>query len=271
MWSSPACTKQWSIRAHDERCTAVTWHPAAKTAAPPADGDAAMCDGSVHLATASADSTARLWSSTGGLSRLCLWEGCCGLCLWEGCSGPSCLFLWEGCSGLCQYACVMGGGGMLPYPITVLLRADASWCRSSAVHSAWRQSVLHPGAGSAQHDMRTVSAAKVSVASAWSGTRDLCLVGACSERTPRRARVLFQPPWSIRCCTLLQASWFARSRDTQTGWCAWRVAMQDLSFCHSLLRCVGCREVGTEAGGTHRPPGTLGVPSHGTAPGECSA
>eukprot|EP00195_Chlamydomonas_chlamydogama_P009404 CAMPEP_0202890186 /NCGR_PEP_ID=MMETSP1392-20130828/686_1 /ASSEMBLY_ACC=CAM_ASM_000868 /TAXON_ID=225041 /ORGANISM="Chlamydomonas chlamydogama, Strain SAG 11-48b" /LENGTH=463 /DNA_ID=CAMNT_0049573717 /DNA_START=97 /DNA_END=1488 /DNA_ORIENTATION=- len=62
IWSAAGCQKQFSARAHDERCTSIAWHPAATLTQSPT---------AVNLATACADSTAALIAANGQvLSRL---------------------------------------------------------------------------------------------------------------------------------------------------------------------------------------------------------
>jgi hypothetical protein len=78
-----ACTKVWSVRAHDERCTGIAWHP---SAGPAHMANGVTANGNGHgttedmmdtegaggiksqplaLATASVDNTARLFDHTG--------------------------------------------------------------------------------------------------------------------------------------------------------------------------------------------------------------
>jgi len=64
VWSvGEGCKKKWTVRAHEERCTGVVWHP----------GSAGLVEDSasqaVCLATASADCTARLFTPSGKLLR----------------------------------------------------------------------------------------------------------------------------------------------------------------------------------------------------------
>ncbi|KAL3132459.1 hypothetical protein ABBQ32_009012 [Trebouxia sp. C0010 RCD-2024] len=54
LWSVPACQKQLTIKAHEDRVTGIAWHP-----------DPAQTPASVQLVTASADKTARLFSGEG--------------------------------------------------------------------------------------------------------------------------------------------------------------------------------------------------------------
>lgn len=56
---SQGCRKQWGVRAHDERCTGLAWHPMANQAG-----------ATVALATGSADRTARLFNSAGEMPAL---------------------------------------------------------------------------------------------------------------------------------------------------------------------------------------------------------
>lgn len=74
-WTAPGCKRVWAVRAHEERCTGVAWHPHAASEAVlegvVAGGSDAQpsSSGVVALATASADCTARLWSPAGKLLR----------------------------------------------------------------------------------------------------------------------------------------------------------------------------------------------------------
>ncbi|KAK9810076.1 hypothetical protein WJX72_004396 [[Myrmecia] bisecta] len=60
LWGMPGGNKQLTIKAHDDRITGIAWHP---------DAGFSQSPDSVNLVTASADTTARLWSADGRLLR----------------------------------------------------------------------------------------------------------------------------------------------------------------------------------------------------------
>jgi U4/U6 small nuclear ribonucleoprotein PRP4 len=61
VWSMPLCQKLLTIKAHSERITGVAWHPEASSSG--------RGQGTVALASAATDTTARLWSASGALLR----------------------------------------------------------------------------------------------------------------------------------------------------------------------------------------------------------
>lgn len=60
VWAAPSCQRRFAVRAHEERCTGVAWHPQAGTS---------QSELAVNLATGSADNTARLFTANGDLLR----------------------------------------------------------------------------------------------------------------------------------------------------------------------------------------------------------
>ena len=62
VWNAADCAKQFAARSHDERCTDVAWHPAARLS---------QTAESVNLATGGADGTAALMNGSGELQLGC--------------------------------------------------------------------------------------------------------------------------------------------------------------------------------------------------------